>query len=134
MSDEKETGEIGPVWGVKLLDCVPLTGVMMQALPCRQELERVRRTSERTVAAFEVLLAHYKAAKESHAAAVRAMATAFRELNEIRARDGVPWTRYGGPASVTPEAFSAVVDELDRVVQLLDGKSAHCHPSLYGNP
>jgi hypothetical protein len=35
---------------------------------------------------------------------------AARELNEIRARDGVPWTHQGFKASVTAEHFSAVVD------------------------
>lgn len=53
------SGEIGPVYGVDL-DAVPLgTGGMKQALPRRSELDRVMKVSERTVAAYEVLLGHY---------------------------------------------------------------------------
>lgn len=62
--------------------------------------------------------------------AVRAMVRAFLELNTIRARDGVPLTRYG-PSSVTEEYFSSVVDELNAVVIAMTGHSAHCHPELY---
>lgn len=36
---------------------------------------------------------------------------AVRELNEIRARDGVPYTHQGIKASVCPDYFSSVVDE-----------------------
>jgi hypothetical protein len=36
---------------------------------------------------------------------------AVRELNEIRARDGVPYNQWGMKSSVTPEHFSSVVDE-----------------------
>lgn len=36
---------------------------------------------------------------------------AVKELNEIRARDGVPYTHSGYKASVTEEYFSSVVDE-----------------------
>lgn len=63
--------------------------------------------------------------------AVRAMVKAYRELNAIRARDGVPWTRYGYASGVCPDYFSGVVDELDKVVLLLTGRGAHCHPELY---
>lgn len=47
---------------------------------------------------------------DERAAAVAALKLAVRELNEIRARDGVPYTHQGFRASVTPEHFSAVVD------------------------
>ena len=36
---------------------------------------------------------------------------AYKELNEIRARDGVPYTHYGMKASVCPDYFSSVVDD-----------------------
>jgi hypothetical protein len=68
-------------------------------------------------------------AKETQAA--RALVRAFRELNEIRARDGVPWTSSGYPACVSQDYFSAVVDEIDAAVIALTGKGAHCHPLLY---
>lgn len=41
-----------------------------------------------------------------------ALWAAWRELNEIRARDGVPYTHMGGKACVDEEYFSSVVDEL----------------------
>ncbi len=63
--------------------------------------------------------------------AIRAMVKAFNELNEIRARDGVPYTQYGWKASIDPVYFSSVVDELDEAVKAITGKSAHCHPELY---
>lgn len=64
-------------------------------------------------------------------AAVLAMCQAFRELNEIRARDGVPWTSFGYRATVDANYFSQVVDDLDAAVLSLTGKSAHCHPCMY---
>lgn len=51
----------GPVYGVRLLDTLPLgSGSMLQAMPCKSDLEQVRRINERTVAGFEVLTDHYR--------------------------------------------------------------------------
>jgi hypothetical protein len=63
--------------------------------------------------------------------AVRAMVRAFLELNQIRARDGVPYTHMGYKSGVCEKYFSSVVDELDAVVKAMTGHSAHCHPELY---
>lgn len=41
-----------------------------------------------------------------------ALWAAWRELNEIRARDGIPWTHQGCKAGVHEPYFYAVVDEL----------------------
>lgn len=41
---------------------------------------------------------------------------AFKELNEIRARDGVPRTYEGRKSDVDPEYFSSVVDGLARAI------------------
>ena len=62
---------------------------------------------------------------------VKACVKAFRELNEIRARDGVPYTHYGCKASVDANYFSSVVDAIDEAVLAATGHSAHCHPVLY---
>lgn len=62
---------------------------------------------------------------------VRAAVRAFAELNAIRARDGVPYTRNGWKSDVQEEYFSSVVDGLDEAVIAATGKSAHCHPELY---
>lgn len=41
-----------------------------------------------------------------------ALWAAWRELNEIRARDGIPWTHLRCKASIDEEYFSRVVEEL----------------------
>jgi hypothetical protein len=58
-----KTGEVGPVYEVELIDSLPIGG-MLQAMPGRKELERVRQVSERTVAAYEVLLQHWNINKQ----------------------------------------------------------------------
>jgi len=40
---------------------------------------------------------------------------AWRELNEIRARDGVPYT-HSGPSCVDENYFSSVVDALETIL------------------
>ena len=51
---------VGPIYGVQLLDSLPLDGRMRQALPDADDLVRVRNMSERTAAGYEVLLEHYR--------------------------------------------------------------------------
>jgi hypothetical protein len=41
---------------------------------------------------------------------------AWRELNEIRARDGVPWTHMGCKACVDEKYFSRLVDHISAVL------------------
>jgi hypothetical protein len=55
------TKETGPVYGVELIDSLPLGG-MTQQMPSRDDLEGVKdyRQGQRVVAGYEVLLAHYK--------------------------------------------------------------------------
>ena len=72
-------------------------------------------------------------AVDAVAKASRALVLAFRELNEIRARDGVPYTSFGYASSVDPEWFSHVVDEVDEAILALTGHGGHCHPLLYVN-
>ena len=53
--------EKGPVYGVELIKSLQIgSGNMLQALPTRQDLLRVRQISERAVAGFEVLTDHYR--------------------------------------------------------------------------
>ena len=50
----------GPVYGVRLIDDLPVgSGSMRQSCPSRGDLESVREVSERTAAAYEVLLDQY---------------------------------------------------------------------------
>lgn len=64
MSDSTKP-EVGPVYDcVPLIDSLPLgTGDMLQALPSRDDLERLLATNfryaSRVVAGYEVLLSHY---------------------------------------------------------------------------
>lgn len=52
-------GEFGPIYGVKLIDSLPLNNGMLQAMPSRDDLEQARKGYERVVAGYEVLLQHY---------------------------------------------------------------------------
>lgn len=60
MTKPKTTDETGPIYGVPLIDTLPLgNGSMLQQMPDRFELDVTRKMSERTVAGYEVLLGHY---------------------------------------------------------------------------
>lgn len=53
--------EKGPIYGVPLIDDLPLgTGPMKQAMPSSDDLAAVAEINQRTVAGYEVLLAHYQ--------------------------------------------------------------------------
>lgn len=52
----------------------------------------------------------------------RAIWMAWVELNEIHARDGVPYTHKGTKSSVTEEHFSFVIDELKNAYYELTNK------------
>ena len=55
------TNETGHVYGVSLIDELPLTGNMRQAMPSRADLEQVNQRNPRVAAGYEVLLAsHHK--------------------------------------------------------------------------
>ena len=56
MSDEDKKG---PIYSVRLIDALPLSGGMMQAMASRSDLEQVRKVNERVAAAYEVLLWHF---------------------------------------------------------------------------
>lgn len=51
---------LGPIYSVALIHELPIGGGMTQAMPSRKDLELVRKYNERTAAAYEVLLSHYK--------------------------------------------------------------------------
>ena len=55
---------------------------------------------------------------------------AWRELNAIRARDGVPYTHEGWKCEVSEEYFSALVDALDAAL----GEDAKPWPSKVMKP
>lgn len=73
----------------------------------------------------------YRNDQEAVQKLVRSAVKAFAEMNEIRARDGVPYTHNGCKSSVSEEYFSSVVDELSDAVLFATGRPAHCHPELY---
>lgn len=85
-----KTGEIGPVYDVELIDTLPLQGSMLQAMPNRADLIRVRKVNERTAAGYEVLLRHWH--KTSNSVEVEELKTRV-EANEAirqRFRDVIP--------------------------------------------
>lgn len=51
-----------------------------------------------------------------------ALKKAYLELNEIHARDGVPWTHQGVEASVDHAYFSSVVDECRDAIAKAEGR------------
>lgn len=52
--------ETGPVYGVPLIDTLPLgKGMMLQQMPPRADLVKAKKHHTRLVAGYEVLLAHY---------------------------------------------------------------------------
>ena len=57
------TNEVGPVYGVPLIDSLPL-GSMRQACPSRSDLESAGKRHMRLAAAYEVLLACYQRLKD----------------------------------------------------------------------
>lgn len=52
--------EFGPVYGVRLIDSLPIGSSMQQAMPTRDDLIRANKVAERVVAGYEVLLATYQ--------------------------------------------------------------------------
>lgn len=52
--------ESGPIYGVQLIDSLPIGNQMTQAMPSRLDLERAATRHGRVVAGYEVLLAHYR--------------------------------------------------------------------------
>lgn len=63
-----ETGEEGPIYGVKLFDSLPPgKGGFSQALPSRSDLVECRRKMklDRVVAGFEVLTEHFRHARNA---------------------------------------------------------------------
>ena len=57
--------EKGPIYGVELIDTLPIgTGSMLQQMPDREDLQATRKFSDRTAAGYEVLLSHWRAQSE----------------------------------------------------------------------
>ena len=73
----KLTDNRGPVFGVQLLDTLPIgtSGKLQQAMPSADELRQVKNISDRTVAAYEVLTDHY-----------RELVSTLRELHDFGER------------------------------------------------
>ena len=55
--------DVGPIYGVLLIDTLPLDGGIKQSMPSRRDLDDLRDTHingrDRIVAGYEVLLEHY---------------------------------------------------------------------------
>lgn len=53
---------------------------------------------------------------------LRACWQAWFELNEIRARDGVPYTHYGTKSLVDEGYFNGVVDDCEKAIEAATGR------------
>ena len=69
----------------------------------------------------QYVIDHVQALADRRNDLLAACELAVRELNEIRARDGVPYTHLGFKSSVTEEHFSAVVDTCFRAIAKAKG-------------
>lgn len=82
MSETYAKQHLGPVYGVELIDTLPLSNGMCQQMPSREDLEQVREFSERTVAGYEVAIATI----HKQRAALNRLESALLQI--IRGRDG----------------------------------------------
>ncbi len=57
---------------------------------------------------------------------IKVMCEAWREMNTIRARDGVP-----KGSNMAQEYWDDIMDRLNKIIESATGYTAHCHPSLY---
>ncbi len=82
----------GPIYGVELIDALPLGGMMKQAMPSRADLDAVREISERTVAGYEVLLSHWRRTVLALAAAEVDRDEALQQIaRSTRLREAIKW-------------------------------------------
>lgn len=64
-------------------------------------------------------------------ATVKVMCEAWREMNTIRARDGVPYCHDGRKSDVSQEYWDDILRRLDCAVMNATGQSAWSNPALY---
>lgn len=91
MSEATATEERGPVYGVTLIDALPMGDTMRQQMPDREDLIQVQRLNERVVAGYEVLLSHYqrvvaaeRASQETLRLATFSMARCVGVIDQLR--------------------------------------------------
>lgn len=94
MSDKQK--EVGPIFGVELLDRLPFDDCsMFQALPNRRDLVEVKKSklagSGRLSSGYEVLLEHYRRAQAENAELRQQLAEAKAVIDKLpKTADGVP--------------------------------------------
>ena len=64
----------------------------------------------------------------------KVIAEAWREMNTIRARDGVPRHSDGQQSDVSQEYWDSIMERLDAVLKVETGHGAWLHPSLFSQP
>ena len=104
----KKTKEVGPIYGVELIESLPLDGGSMeQAMPSRRDLDDVFKRSQRTVAGYEVLLEHYR----------RAMAEldAVKEELEKEKADGAAQSELIQHEWASPYELAGLKCEIERL-------------------
>jgi hypothetical protein len=65
---------------------------------------------------------------------VKVMCEAWREMNAVRARDGVPYCHDGRQSDVSQEYWDDIMARLDKEVLDATGHDCWLHPALYVQP
>ena len=60
VQQEEEGNGVGPIYGVKLLSAMRLSGNMIQAMPSSEDLKAIKDRHTRVVAGFEVLTQRWR--------------------------------------------------------------------------
>ena len=63
--------------------------------------------------------------------AIYCLALVWREMNVIRARDGVPYCFDGTKSDVSQEWWDFIMERCNDSIVKHTGKPAHCNPILY---
>ena len=104
--------ECGLIYGGELLDSLPLDGGCRQQLPSADDLRRVRKVSERTVAGYEVLLEHFRRRRILSDALVGGVRDLQRHI-EVAVEEG----------KVLPPGLLVVVGAMHKVIEESHGRS-----------
>jgi len=133
MSNNNEN-QLGPVYGVPLIDEMPLgNSYMVQAMPSRADLEQVRRINERVAAGYEVLLHHYHRAIVNAAAAAPPAAAGWIHHKQQKPPRHVR-ILYCNPPDEPSIAIWAGGIRQDGVLSVIDPRTHRCTTAEYWQP
>lgn len=76
----EQAKETGPIYGVDLIDTLPLNGGIKQQMPSRADLEEIQQINDRVVAGYEVAIAHLAALQQRNDELTEAIEEMERKL------------------------------------------------------